>query len=232
MRDRKELLESAYHMLEVSYKNQNFLLMYGYLSIICNYNLEKRDFVFHCLYLLAKHNYHEEAKYLLSNINLVLRKERKYIEIIKNAIRNQETYCALTEEQKKEYEKAIYYGSLTYQNQDYDIAYAYFIRGFEVTNHPIFKYYIGKVLYKKKEFLAARNYFLQYIEKGEEKGAKAYLYLASIAFEETGKSHEAYKYKKEFEVFNKFLFNNFEFKYFEPFEPYEENEESLILKNK
>lgn len=48
--------------------------------------------------------------------------------------------------------------------------------------HPIFNYYMGKSLYKKRRFREAQYYFDEYIKEGGEKEAKACMYLEHIRY--------------------------------------------------
>ena len=122
----------------------------------------------------------ETATRLLEELSHKAVKYQSQILYLKNKINEERAYKELGKEQKEIYAKAITKGREQYHDNNLSAAYDYYAYGKYITNHPIFDYYIGKILYKYKNNDEAYKYFKVYIEKGGEKYLKALLYLAAI----------------------------------------------------
>lgn len=122
----------------------------------------------------------ETATKLLKDLSPKAKKYQPQILYLKNKINEEKAYQELGKEQKEAYTKAIRKGREYYRANNLPTAYDYYTYGKHTTNHPIFDYYIGKILYKAKNKDEAYKYFKFYIENGGKKYLKALLYLAVI----------------------------------------------------
>ena len=206
---KKQTLDVAYKNLETAYNEKNYFSMLSCLNIILKYTLQKRDFVFHCLYVLAKNDYHKEVKKLLPMIKLIRKNEQPYLQIIENTIANREIFLAFTKEQKEAYNTAIEKARRCYQIQNLTDAYEIYKEGYEKTHHPIFLYYLGKIMYKKDNFNEAMNYLFEYIKLGDEKVSKAYLFLIAMYCKKWDYK-TAQKYVYMYDIAGKLFLNSIE----------------------
>lgn len=122
----------------------------------------------------------EIAIKLLKDLSPKNPKYEPQILYLKNKINEEKAYQELGKEQKEVYAKAIQKGREYYQANNLPTAYDYYTYGKYITNHPIFDYYIGKILYKNKNQEEASKYFKIYIENGGKKYLETLLYLAAI----------------------------------------------------
>jgi len=116
------------------------------------------------------------AKELLNKI-IKYQEKNNVIKHLTNKIVEKQKYLDLTEEQKQIYVDCIEAGHNAVDNNNMDLALDYYTIGLFMTNHPIFYYYIGKMYYKKHNFLDAYNYLHKYNEFGGKKYCKSSLYL-------------------------------------------------------
>ncbi len=159
----------CYHVFSIKY-------------LVSNYPLIKRDLFFACLYLLIQNGYVEEAEEILGKVKLIKKDEQTILQVVRNAIRNKTSYGNMSMQKKEDYEYALHYGKMYLQNMDFTNAYVWFEKGFDRTKQPVFLYYLGKTLYKMKKYKRAKPYFLQYVQMGDEKLSKTYLYLREIEY--------------------------------------------------
>ena len=122
---------------------------------------------------------YETATRLLEEISPKAVKYQPQILYLKNKINEEKAYQELGIEQKEAYTKAITKGREYYHANNLSTAYNYYTYGKYITNHPIFDYYIGKILFKSQKQDEAYKYFKIYIKNGGEKYLKALLYLAA-----------------------------------------------------
>lgn len=205
---KKQQLDEAYKTLESAYKKSDFLLMTTSLDVICRFVLKKRDFVFQCMYVLVQNGYYKEVQNMIKNIQLFLKSEEIYVQTLNKAIQNQYQAAKFTIEEQEEYSSAIYYGRINYQTKNYLAAYENYKKGFEKTKHPIFLYYLGKILYKQGEYHKAKEYLVEYINVGDEKLEKAYLYLGGIEYK-SGNYNLAQRYLNFSNRINKLRISDF-----------------------
>lgn len=113
---------------------------------------------------------------MLNSIPSEIKDYFEEIKYLQNKINEKKLYLDLDEDQKKVYDKAIIEGRKCYHENDLIGAYDYYTYGKHITAHPIFDYYIGKILYKSRED-SAYTYLATYASHGGEKLLKALLYL-------------------------------------------------------
>ena len=204
----REDLKKYYEHLEKARLENDFIGMLAVLTIITKYTLYKTDFVFQCLYMLIKKGYYKEVEELLNHF-IVLNRNQFQISLLRNAIANQENFESLEEEKKNVYYQAILEGHIYYKESDLCTAYDIYSWGYYMTNQPIFLYYIGKMLFKNRNFKDARIYFEEYLKNGDQKVSKACLYMFAIL----KKKHQyslAKKYQNYATIANKIYNNEFE----------------------
>ena len=95
----------------------------------------------------------------------------------KNKLNEKMLYDNFSSEDKEKYNYYKEMGSLAYDNDDYQNALNLYKKGKDLTNHPIFDYYIGKMYFKLKQFDLANEYLLKYELNGGEKEMHSILYL-------------------------------------------------------
>lgn len=171
-----------YKILEETKEKKQYFLMCVTMYLVSNYPLIKRDLFFACLYLLIQNGYVEEAEEILGKVKLIKKDEQTILQVVRNAIRNKTSYGNMSMQKKEDYEYALHYGKMYLQNMDFTNAYVWFEKGFDRTKQPVFLYYLGKTLYKMKKYKRAKPYFLQYVQMGDEKLSKTYLYLREIEY--------------------------------------------------
>lgn len=172
-------LDEYYKKLEKAFFEQNFEEIVNNLKYITKCPLRNSDFVFQCIYLAIKNNYHKEIDAMLKNM-FVGKKDKIKFSVLENAIKNQENFLELSDEEKNVYYTAILWGRFYYDKKDLYTAYDIYSWAYYLTNQPIFLYYIGKMLFKKGKYKDAEEYLKNYIKVGDRKLSKAYLYLAAI----------------------------------------------------
>ena len=127
----------------------------------------------------------EEALKLLNDILSRPTQYSKYNEGIKylqNKINEVVLYQKLNEEQQSVYNMAIKDGHNLNLDKDYRTAYNYYMYAKETTNHPIFDYYIGKILYKLGNHDLSYEYLSNYELNGGVKTVKVIMYLNMIDY--------------------------------------------------
>lgn len=147
---------------------------------------------------------YETATRLLEEISPKAVKYQPQILYLKNKINEEKAYQELGNEQKEAYTKAITKGREYYHANNLSTAYNYYTYGKYITNHPIFDYYIGKILFKAQKQDEAYKYFKIYIKNGGEKYLKALLYLAA-----TECFHKRIKSAKKIIDLQKLIINTF-----------------------
>ena len=146
----------------------------------------------------------ETATRLLEELSHKAVKYQSQILYLKNKINEERAYKELGKEQKEIYAKAITKGREQYHDNNLSAAYDYYAYGKYITNHPIFDYYIGKILFKAQKQDEAYKYFKIYIKNGGEKYLKALLYLAA-----TECFHKRIKSAKKIIDLQKLIINTF-----------------------
>lgn len=102
------------------------------------------------------------------------------IEYVTNMIREEELYQGLTSNQKMNYNCLKMLGRDFYESGDLERAYYHYEFAKEEIGHPIFDYYLGKMLYKQGKYLEALPYFQEYLSHGGKKLPDCLLYLIKI----------------------------------------------------
>ena len=159
---------------------------YKYLKI------EHRDLFYtisDCNYLINK-GYIKEAKELFKIIvNLNNNKYNVQINYLQNKLNEIKFEQQMSKEDVKNYTLCMEFGRYYLEEEKYEDALKYFIKGLHLTNHNIFNYYIGKTYYKLGIYDYAINYFEKYYNKGTYKIGKCTLYLCR-AYKYTSTNHE------------------------------------------
>lgn len=177
--EKDQLINSLYKKLEVAYREQNYNEMIDILKFLAKLPFRRNDFIFQCLYIIIKNNYCIEVRQIVDEM-IIFKKDKLKVDLLWKAIKNQEKYFLLTDEQKEVYHNAISYGRFYYKMQDLFTAYDIYSWGYYITEQPIFLYYIGKMLYKNKNYYEAEKCLKEYVKVGDSKVDKAYLYLYAI----------------------------------------------------
>lgn len=113
--------------------------------------------------------------FLINNYNLD--KYKIEVSYLENKINEKNLYNKLSSEEQKLYNYYINEGSLAYKNSDYSKALQLYQKGKDLTNHPIFDYYIGKMYFKLRKFDIANDYISKYELNGGEKEIHSLLCL-------------------------------------------------------
>ncbi len=124
----------------------------------------------------------DDAKDILKSVILDNKNDFYLMEIeyISNMIKEEEMYRELYSTQKKQYDCLKALGRSFYELNDYERAYYQYERAKKETNHPIFDYYLGKMLYKQRKYLEALPYFQEYLSHGGKKMPNCLLYMIKI----------------------------------------------------
>ena len=104
------------------------------------------------------------------------------IKCLQNKINEKKLYQSLTEDKKRTYDKIMEKGRAYYHANDFYTANDCYVFGMDITNHPIFDYYIGKMLYKIGKLDDAYYHLSKYREHGGEKLLKSLVYLNAINY--------------------------------------------------
>ncbi len=102
------------------------------------------------------------------------------IEYVTNMIREEEMYRELTSDKKMYYDCLKMLGTDFYEIGNCQRAYYHYELAKEKTEHPIFDYYLGKMLYKQARYIDALPYFQEYLSHGGKKLPNCLLYLIKI----------------------------------------------------
>lgn len=172
-------IERENEKLKKACKQENCSKMIRIMKFLFRYSCPDHTLIFSCLYVLIKNNYLLEASQFLKQMK-IYKEDKDAVSLLKKAFQNQEKYQSLTDEQKEVYEDAVFYGHSYYELEEYETAYDIYEWAYYLTEQPVFIYYIGKMLYKHKNYQDAESYFLDYLKKGDSKVSKAYLYLCLI----------------------------------------------------
>lgn len=134
----------------------------------------------------------------------------KQLKCLKNKISERKQYLSLSVAQQKQYDYFIQKGKEEYQKSNLIGAYNYYLTGLDLTQHPIFNYYLGKILYKKGYYDYALQFLELYKKTGGQKQSKTLLYLYYI-YKKRENSSKMLKYAKEIIQLNTFFAEDFEF---------------------
>lgn len=124
----------------------------------------------------------DSAREILQSIILDNQNDFYLMEIncVTNMIKEEERYQELTPSQKRHYDCLKVLGRNFYDIGDYERAYYHYELAKEEIDHPIFDYYLGKMLYKQKKYLDALPYFQEYYSHGGKKLPNCLLYIIKI----------------------------------------------------
>lgn len=124
----------------------------------------------------------DSARTILQGVILDNKNDFYLMEIncVSNIIREEELYQELTLDQKTHYHCLKTVGKDFYNLGDYERAFYHYELAKDETNHPIFDYYLGKMLYKQGRYLEALPYFQEYFSHGGEKMEKCLIYMLKI----------------------------------------------------
>lgn len=124
----------------------------------------------------------DSSKKILQSIILDNKNDFYLLEInyISNIIREEELYQELTLVQKEHYNCLVAVGKDYSESGDYETAFSHYMLAKERTNHPVFDYYLGKMLYKQRKYPEALSYFQEYFSHGGEKLPNCLLYMKMI----------------------------------------------------
>lgn len=124
----------------------------------------------------------DSAKDILQSV--ILDNQNDYysmeIEYVTNMIKEEEMYQGLTSNQKIHYDCLMMLGRDFYERGSCQRAYYHYDLAKEETRHPIFDYYLGKMLYKQGKYLEALPYFQEYLSHGGKKLPNCLWYLTKI----------------------------------------------------
>lgn len=191
-------------------------------------NIKDKKLVIRTLYFLIQNNYLEDATKLISEFDFS-KDYKEQIRILNNAINEINYLNNLDDEQLKVYNEAISKGHHCYHEYDLENAYDYYTWGLYITNAPIFYYYIGKILYKTKEYDKAYDYFEKYTKLGTTKINKAYLYLSRIS-EKHHKRKKSVNFSNYVQMTNDLLSSEYDFYsiYEQECDPYKVNMQRIL----
>lgn len=102
------------------------------------------------------------------------------INYVTNMIKEEELLQELTTDKKRQYHCLKILGNDFYHLGDYERAFFHYKLAKDITEHPIFDYYLGKMLYKQRKYQEALSYFQEYFSHGGEKLEKCLLYMFYI----------------------------------------------------
>lgn len=99
------------------------------------------------------------------------------VNYLRNKINEEKHYLFLSPPDKQVYDICIRKGREEYDKREYDNALNYYQAAALITEHPIFDYYIGKILYKMGKMDKAYEYMQKYENHGGKKELHSLLYL-------------------------------------------------------
>lgn len=102
------------------------------------------------------------------------------IKYLRGIIEEQKSFLQLSDEKQKDFVVKELAAKKLYKEKQYESCLEVYLALKSEFNLPICDYYVGKIMYKMRDFEAAKNYFLSYLEQGGVKTEKAYLYLSKI----------------------------------------------------
>ncbi len=118
------------------------------------------------------------------------------IKLVKGKINEKLLLANLDDENKDIYNRCLKNGRELCLKYNFNDALENFMMGFNITEHPIFKYYIGKAYFKAHNYDMACKYFESYIDDGGAKLNKAYFYMSVISAKSNDK-HNMVKYNSK-----------------------------------
>ena len=88
--------------------------------------------------------------------------EEYYVELeyLKNRINEEKLYNLLSPVNKDMYNSCLENGQIASSTEDFEAALNHYIKGKNLTNHPIFDYYIGQTYFSLHKFEPSLGYFL------------------------------------------------------------------------
>lgn len=104
------------------------------------------------------------------------------VNYLRNKINEEKHYLFLSPPDKQVYDICIRKGREEYDKKEYDNALNYYQAAALITEHPIFDYYIGKILYKMGKMDKAYEYMQKYEKHGGKKELHSLLYLKVMDF--------------------------------------------------
>lgn len=107
-------------------------------------------------------------------------KDSVEVSYLRNKINEKKQYIFLSQSDKTIYDMCITKGREEYDKKEYYNALNYYQAAALVTEHPIFSYYIGKILYKIGKLDESYEYMRSYEARGGEKELHSLLYLRTI----------------------------------------------------
>lgn len=107
-------------------------------------------------------------------------RDQDIIKTLNGMIIEYKEYHEVPQEQKNNYEWTKEKAKAAYLNGDFEQAFDYYLTGYYLTGQNIFNYYLGKMLYKKKRFNEAKEYFEEYLKIDGDKNLKSLVYLYNI----------------------------------------------------
>lgn len=99
------------------------------------------------------------------------------VDYLRNKIKEEKQYLFLSSSDKNVYDTSIEKARVEYDEKEYDNALNYYQAAALITEHPIFDYYMGKVLYKMGKLDEAYEYMQKYESHGGKKELHSLLYL-------------------------------------------------------
>lgn len=130
------------------------------------------------------------------------------MDTLTNKIKERILFLNLSDEKKEQYKELKTQAHKAYKRKNYHQAYECYCKVQSITNHPIFDYYRGKILYKLGMYNESKKRILKYLENGGEKASKALLYLMAVEVK-FGNHKKANKLKDQINILNNDL--NYDF---------------------
>lgn len=149
----------------------------SFIRFSFDYNLLCREDLLYRIKCIAESDL-SKARSLLKFIDK--NKYSKEYNLLEGLIDEKERYLHYETTVKNDYDKCVLLGRRAIERRDFDLAYDIYGTGFFLTDDPVFKYYMGKSLFKDRAMEEAEHFFLEYLERGGSKTTKSLLYLMAI----------------------------------------------------
>lgn len=133
------------------------------------------------------------------------------VKTLTNKINEKKLYLILSEKGKAQYHQFKKDGQKAYRSGNLEKAYEIYSKAEYEIKHPIFDYYVGKILYKLGMYNEAKKRIEKYLENGGEKTSKALIYLLGIEVKNSNHK-QVNKYKDLINIVNNDLGNDFTIK--------------------
>lgn len=162
----------------------------SFIRLSFDYNLLCNEDLMYKIKCIADSN-PSKARNLLKFID----KDRysKEYNLLEGLIDEKERYLQYETTVKNNYDKCVFLGRSAIERRNFDLAYDIYGTGFALTHDSVFKYYMGKSLFKDRRMEEAEHFFLEYLEFGGSKTTKSLLYLMAIN-NFLGRKEIAYKF--------------------------------------